>query len=130
MVAYWRQFLVMLLVLLQVLAPLVHAHVGEDANRQGLHLHGFEAWHIDQSDGAGLMAVNQDLQGQSAIVNIGSAIKRQQLLDQPVPVLLLLGAFFCVAVGIRDGRMVFPPHIFRFAPEPLPSQHSSRAPPY
>lgn len=129
MVAYLRQFLVMLLVLLQMAAPLVHAHVGNDASMPGLHLHEFEALRLGH-DGAGLMAVNPDLQSQNVIVNLGSAIKQQQLLDKLAPALFLLVASPGFAVERRAGINKFPPPSSQFAPEPILSHNSSRAPPF
>ncbi|WKJ90506.1 hypothetical protein QZJ86_21265 [Methylomonas montana] len=129
MVAYLRQFLVMLLLLLQVAAPLVHAHVGKDASMPGLHLHEFEVLHIGQ-EGAGLMAINHDLQIQHGIVDLGSAIKQQQLLDKLAPALFLPAAFPSFAVERQVSIVNFPPPISRFAPEPLLSHNSSRAPPF
>lgn len=130
MVAYLRQILVMLLVLLQVLAPLVHAHIGDDTDQPGLHLSEFEAWHVGQDDGLGLMAVDQQLQSQSAVVNIGAAIKHQPPFEQPATVLFLLGALCCLAARQLGHTVGFPSTRSRFAPSPLPSQHSSRAPPF
>lgn len=129
MVAYLRQFLVMLLVLLQVAAPLVHAHVGKDASMPGLHLHEFEVLHLGH-DGAGLMAINHDLQSQNGIVDLGSAIKQQQLLDKLAPALFLLAAFPSFAVERRASIINFPPPISRFTPEPVLSHYGSRAPPF
>jgi len=130
MVAYLRQLLVMLLILLQMAAPLMHAHVGADASPRGLHLHEFEALHIER-DGPVLMAFDHDLQMQSSIVNIGSAIKQQQLLDKLSPaVFLFVLAVPVFAVARQIGIVNFSPHISLFVPEPLPSQNASRAPPF
>lgn len=128
MVAFRRQFLVMLLVLLQVAAPLVHAHVGKDASTPGLHLHEFEVLHFDHGD-AGLMAIDHELQIQNGIVNLGSAIKQQLLLDRLAPALFLLTAFPCFAVERLARTVNFSPPIPRFTPVPILSDNSSRAPP-
>ncbi|TCV76946.1 hypothetical protein EDE11_13029 [Methylomonas methanica] len=119
----------MFLLLLQVAAPLVHAHVGKDAAPGGLHLHEFEVLHIDH-DSPGFMAVDHDLQIQNSIVNLGSAIKQQQLLDRLTPVFyLIVSAAPDFAIMRQIDAVNYSPHIPLFAPEPLLSHNPSRAPP-
>ncbi|QBC29589.1 hypothetical protein U737_23220 [Methylomonas sp. LW13] len=130
MVAYLRQFLVMFLLLLQVAAPLVHAHIGRDAMKGGLHLHEFEVLHIDHDGDPALMAVEHDLQTQNSIVNLGSAIKQQQWLDRLAPVFYLLDSVVAdLAVTRQIEAIKFSPHIPLFAPDPVLSHNPSRAPP-
>lgn len=120
----------MFLLLLQVAAPLVHAHVGRDAMQGGLHLHEFEALHIDHDEDPGFMAVDHDLQIQNSIVNLGSAIKQQQWLDRLTPVFyLMLSLVPDLAIMRQIDAVNFSPHIPLFAPDPLLSHNPSRAPP-
>ncbi|OQW74291.1 MAG: hypothetical protein BVN35_10650 [Proteobacteria bacterium ST_bin11] len=129
MVAYLRQFLVMFLLLLQIAAPLVHAHVGKDNAQGGLHFHGFEALHSEH-DQSGLMAVDHDLDIKSSVVILGSAIKQQQLLDRPMSAFYLIGSIVPdFAIMGQIDVLNFSPHIPLFAPEPLLNQNPSRAPP-
>ncbi|OAI07410.1 hypothetical protein A1353_06940 [Methylomonas methanica] len=130
MVAYLRQFLVVFLLLLQVAAPLVHAHVGRDAAPGGVHLHEFEALHSSH-DGPGFMTVDHDLQVQSGVVNLGAAIKRQQLLDRLTPVIyMIVSSAADFAIMPQIGVVDFSPHTPLFAPDPLLSHNPSRAPPF
>lgn len=76
MPVFFRQTLVMLLVLLQYAAPVVHAHTGNDNDQRGLHLYEFEILHF--SSAIKLMkSVDVVPDTESNIVNIGSAIKQQ-----------------------------------------------------
>ena len=43
-----RKFIVIFLVLLQLIAPLVHAHAGEDISNTGLHVPGLEMYSVDR----------------------------------------------------------------------------------
>ncbi len=120
----------MFLLLLQVAAPLVHAHVGREAMQGGLHLHEFESLHIDHDGDPALMAVDHDLQIQNSIVNLGSAIKQQQWLDRLMPVFYLLVSLVPDLAIIRQIDTVnFFPYIPLFASDPLLSHNPSRAPP-
>ncbi|PPD19509.1 MAG: hypothetical protein CTY23_11640 [Methylomonas sp.] len=76
----------MLLLLLQIAAPLVHAHVGYDEIGSGPHLHEFESL---VSLGHGDDVQMADRQHEMAmIVVIGSAIERQIAdMDEPYAVL-------------------------------------------
>lgn len=69
MVALLRQFLVVLLVLLQCAAPLVHAHTGGNAYQSGLHIHEFESFsHVSKE--VALVAASHDSHADSVIVDI------------------------------------------------------------
>lgn len=129
MVAYLRQFLVMFLVILQFAAPLVHAHIGHSAEPGGLHLSEFEALHFSD-DEAVFTAADHDLQVQSTVVNLGSAIKQQQLLERHTPIFyLIINPALDFAVTYRIAVVNFSPHVPPFLPELSPSHYTSRAPP-
>lgn len=76
MVAFIRQFLVLLLVLLQFAAPLVHAHIDDRGVTNGLHLHEFESLAV-QADRLPNSVETCSLSIQSAIVELGAAIQHQ-----------------------------------------------------
>ena len=46
---YCRPFLILLLCLPQVFAPLVHAHLGEEPANTAFHIPGLEAWNTAQT---------------------------------------------------------------------------------
>lgn len=87
MVSSLRHILVMTLLLLQIAAPLVHAHVGIRSGSDGLHLHEFES----------LVASHHDTYVQSAeyrmdagiAVTIGQAIKSQLSDSEWMPAIIL-----------------------------------------
>ena len=128
MVAFLRQFLVILLVLLQNAAPLVHAHTGGETPQHGLHLHEFEALRL-AADNMSLASIDHASDAKSCIVNVGSAIKRQHSNDDATAVLYPMNNDQGFAIA-RDADIVnFSPQPSGFIPKPLPSHNSSRAPP-
>jgi hypothetical protein len=89
MVAIFRQFVVLLLVLLQNVAPLVHAHVGGLPQETGLHLSEFE--NLRFSSGSSLKSYKSGaFLCESAIVSMGSAIKHRQSTIQSLPLICIL----------------------------------------
>lgn len=130
MVAPLRQFLIVLLVLLQMAAPLVHAHVGNHASTiGGLHLPELEMLRIG-ADGSTKVASVQHVDSMTAIVELGSAVKLPKLDandDQPL-------AFPETALPPRQAhcseRINFSPHRQPLVGEqPFLSDNISRAPP-
>ncbi len=128
MVAYFRQFLVILLVLLQVAAPLVHAHVGEDTSQLGLHMHEFEILHVGQ-DLVTMTATDREFDSQSAIVNIGSAIKQQSSADNWAPVWFAATFDANPAISRQVDGVFFYGYSPHFTSQPFPRHNTSRAPP-
>lgn len=96
MVASLRQFLILLLVLLQTAAPLVHAHVGgHTAMTGGLHLPELEMYRVSGKDVAKIVTVQQ-INDHSAIVALGSAIRLPKIDPNAQPALLAArGLVFC-----------------------------------
>jgi hypothetical protein len=128
MVAFLRQFLVVLLVLLQSAAPLVHAHTGGKISQYGLHLHEFEALHL-AADSIALSTLDHAISSDSSIVDLGSAIKQQTPTDDHSSSFYLLGNAPVFAVA-RDANIInFSPYISGFFLAPFPSHNTSRAPP-
>lgn len=130
MVAFLRHFLIVLAVLLQSAAPLVHAHIGGEVSLRGLHLHEFETLHM-ASHGMSLeKSIGHSVDAESCIVDLGSAIKLQKITDDSAPVFYV----FDNASRIMDSRNAkivnFSPHIPGFVPEPFLSDNTSRAPPH
>lgn len=128
MVAFLRQFLVVLLVLLQSAAPLVHAHTGGNFSQRGLHLHEFETLRL-AADNMFLASVDHAVDAESCIVNVGSAIEKQHAANNADTVLYPLNCDQDFAIA-RDADIVnFSPQLSGFIPKPLPSHNNSRAPP-
>ncbi|ATG92396.1 hypothetical protein [Methylomonas koyamae] len=128
MVAYLRQFLVVLLVLLQTAAPLVHAHVGGDAGGCGIHLHGLEGLQSDP-DHSQLQSLRHDMQHQAAVVNVGSAIKLSLDRERFNPAPFLLPASAAPRLQSAVGRAYLPSRTSAPPTAPIPTDNASRAPP-
>jgi hypothetical protein len=75
MVAFFRQFLVVTLVLLQYASPLVHAHTGAAVVESGLHLYEFESVHSALRLFS-MKTAKSVSPADSAIVNVGAGIKQ------------------------------------------------------
>lgn len=127
MVAFFRQFLVVLLVLLQFAAPLVHAHVDESSLGHGLHLHEFEGLHF-KAEAMVMASLTLHDAGQSAIVEVGSAIKIQQPAQDIMDFALLYEPGFWPAQRIIE-QINFSPHPQPSIIELFLSQNLTRAPP-
>lgn len=128
MVAFLRQFLVVLLVLLQNAAPLVHAHTGGNVTQRGPHLYEFETLRL-LADNVSLAAIDHAADSESCIINVGSAIKQQQTLDHSVTSFYPINGDLGFAIA-RDADIInFSPQPAGFIPKPLLTQNSSRAPP-
>lgn len=128
MVAFLRHFLIVLAVLLQSAAPLVHAHIGGEASLSGLHLHEFETLHL-ASHGPAFEHVGQSVDAESCIVDLGAAIKEQKTSDESAPFLYPFDTASTIITS-RIAKIVnFSPHSPGFVPEPFVSSNTSRAPP-
>lgn len=128
MVALLRQFLVVLLVLLQCAAPLVHAHSGGNTYQSGLHIHEFEAFnHI--ANEAALIAANHDNHADSIIVDIDSAIKQQASDNDSITAFYLHSQISSFAISHQAETINFSPQSLVLIRNPFISHNPSRAPP-
>lgn len=73
-----RKFTVIFLAILQLIAPLVHAHVGEKYPDFGLHVHGIEM-HGVEHDTLVFHAVNHDFSSEGIIVGIDAGMRDKQV---------------------------------------------------
>jgi len=73
-----RKFTVIFLAILQLIAPLVHAHAGEKNSDFGLHIHGLEM-HGVEHDTLVFHAVNYDFNSEGIIVGIDAGMKNKQV---------------------------------------------------
>jgi hypothetical protein len=127
MVAFLRHFLVVLFVLLQFAAPLVHAHVHNLGTSRGLHLHEFETLQL-KSDAPFLATMDYASPLQSTVVELGSAIKIPQTI-QPLPPIYSDYNHAWLPEQYVVGIINFSPHETALITEPFLNQPSSRAPP-
>lgn len=127
MVAFLRRFLVVLLVLLQYAAPLVHAHASGNNSQRGLHLHEFESLRL-VTDGLAMHASDNGAEIENGIIEIGSAIKQHQNIDQVAAFFLSDNTLSFVIA--RDAEIInFSPQTVEPITQPFLWHHSSRAPP-
>ncbi|QWF70697.1 hypothetical protein KEF85_15460 [Methylomonas paludis] len=119
MVAIFRQFLTILLVLLQYAAPLVHAHSGGISQQHGLHLYEFESLHFSPAH-ATLEKSGYDQNLGHCVFNIGSAIRQQPILHDTLS----------PDIGLFSGKSVFPAIYHRHVPSRLPALNHSIAQPF
>ena len=113
--------------ILQYVAPLVHAHTGGDKDQIGLHLYEFETLQLTFTDKL-MSSIDSVPDRDSCIVNIGSAIKQPFkgcYLDNVLSV-----AFVSVNLPPAFSKLVnFSAFSDEFVPLATVSQHHSRAPP-
>lgn len=132
MVSSLRYFLVVLLVLLQIAAPLVHAHVGEavPAGNGGLHLHEFETLAVARQQPMSVSRLDHSAALQSAvIVDIGSAIATGKNLAGPDSPLFDHAVVLAAAVNRAQPFVGFAAFRNFTASDHLLDSHPSRAPP-
>ncbi|MGZ4978630.1 MAG: hypothetical protein ACXV8O_15890 [Methylobacter sp.] len=72
-----RKFLVIFLAILQLIAPLVHAHAGERMPDLGLHVPGLEMYGAKQ-DVLMSEAVNHDFNSEGIIVGVDAGMRDRQ----------------------------------------------------
>lgn len=128
-VSYFRLLLILPLILAQLAAPLVHAHVGGEAVAGAVHLPGLEAFSAQQEQPSALAHnTEQDLPGLAVGIATGLQFKSappytapdQELAPPPIPIgtLAIVPASSPALV-----RRTPPPRPFR------PELASPRAPP-
>jgi hypothetical protein len=125
-----RKFLVIFLAILQLIAPLVHAHAGEKAPDWGLHVPGLEMYGV-KNDALVSTAVNYDLSTDGIIVGVDAGMKDNQInavadLDDS-PYLHQQAATVKSAISPFDAN--FSPQAAQFVSRLLIPSLSPRAPP-
>lgn len=129
MVAFIRQLLVLMLVLPQFAAPLVHAHIGESSPVRGVHLHEFENIRLQKTGTFAQAKPDHFSDAQSAIVELGSAVKLQSFLDVVIVNCFWHGDGLGLVAQPLLKVINFSPHQLAVPIEPVHTQHPSRAPP-
>ena len=78
-----RKFTVIFLAILQLIAPLVHAHAGEKDSDFGLHVHGLEMQGVEhdalEHDASVFHAVSYDFSSEGIIIGIDAGMKNKQV---------------------------------------------------
>jgi len=69
-----RKFLFIFLAILQLIAPLMHAHAGEKVSDLGLHVPGLEMYGV-KHDALMSQAVNYDFNAEGIIVGVDAGMK-------------------------------------------------------
>lgn len=131
MILTMRRYLLVLLVLLQMIAPLVHAHSGSDFARFGLHLPNLEIYSVaDNQSSPAFQSLDYLTSSDDAIVSICAGIENPQhdsndllplLYFPPAPVV------FCPA--LISCEINFSPHTTFTFKTLYYSLQSPRAPP-
>jgi hypothetical protein len=125
-----RKFTVIFLAILQLFAPLVHAHTGEKVSDLGLHVPGLEMYGVEH-DAFVSQAVSYDFSSEGIVVGVDAGMKDKQVnaaadsdnshyLHQQAPV-------FNPAIAPFD--INFSPQSQQFVCRSLISSLSPRAPP-
>jgi hypothetical protein len=113
MIRFPQTGLIVLLVLLQMVAPLVHAHSGIDRSPEGVHVPGLEVFDTDEESQARSTA-RYELYGQTGIiVGIASGLKDRPTVPQFDPVAAPLGRLSeppGPRVSPAEERPLPPPH--------------------
>ncbi len=123
-----QKMLIILLTLLQLVAPLVHAHTGEEHATQNIHLPGFEFFNLTL-DTAILQAQKHPNFDTGSIISIGSAIKHKKIFSDHTVCYSLPADNFSISAVTHHSA-------FKYTPRQqisLPATHYSslpvRAPP-
>ena len=125
-----RKFTVIFLAILQLIAPLMHAHAGEKVSDLGLHVPGLEMYGTDHN-ALMFQAVNYDDSVEGIIVGVDAGIKNKPInkvadLDHS-HYLHQQDAAFNAAIPPFD--LTIPPQSAQFACRLLIPSLSPRAPP-
>lgn len=128
-----RSFLVIVLTMLQCIAPLVHAHASEHIAKQGLHLPGFELSGSEHfaSIAPEMKSLQNHVSIDGMIIVIDIGVKRNQykhwITSDSNYYLHQQDVVFNVGASKVDTN--FSPHLKQIDFLSLSSVHSSRAPP-
>lgn len=125
-----RRTVLVILVLLQCIAPLVHAHTGQQYFGKGLHIPGLESYN-GQTHNQYVQALSTSNQDEGFLVAIHAGIKSQQIdtdvdLDQPA---FLPPELPVIITNLSEFDVNFSPHTQPNVFSPLVVSHFARAPP-
>ncbi|MGR9046881.1 MAG: hypothetical protein ACU83N_16490 [Gammaproteobacteria bacterium] len=126
-----KKILILVLALLQLMAPLVHAHIADDRLGVGLHIPGLEHYNV-ASDAPEIKALAHDAASDNLVIGIDSGIRLDLNDNGP----LQDQACFLDQGGFPENRTLLS-HQINFSPHQPPSisfvfassPQSPRAPP-
>ena len=133
MFSTFRLYLVFLLVLLQFIAPLMHAHAGETIANRGLHVPGLELYSV-ADESIAYETASDDSSSDAAFFGVDTGIKQSQnnpmadadnshYLPQPIAVFTPPFSTFNIAVSPHSppiaGALSLPAHTPRAPPAQL-----------
>ncbi len=130
MVTVIRKPFILILVMLQFIAPLVHGHIGEKSYTQGLHVPGLESYIFNQ-DTQVLLNVNQDWDSDGVLVVIDAGIKNLQAnpVDNADSSFAFLPSGQCPVIPLPEKDCNFSPQKQAYSFKRLCLSPSPRAPP-
>ncbi len=125
-----RQSFIIALAMLQLFAPLVHAHTGNNNFNQGLHVPGLEFYRANQDASVG-QNVNADWDSEGLLVVVDAGIKNPQdtFVESTDHSFALLPPDQFQISALPENDSNFSPQHQSFSFRRLPATHSPRAPP-
>ena len=126
-----RRYLLVLLGLLQLVAPLVHAHSGNNFAKFGLHLPNFEIYSAaDNQNSPAFQSTDYSACLNDAIVGISTGIQNQQNnADDLLPLIYFPPVPFVFSPALSCCKINFSPQLEQNSKTPVYSAQSPRAPP-
>lgn len=126
MIIFGRQIIILLLLLLQGLSPLVHAHVQVDDGEYGLHIDGISI----QIEGNSPLSSIKATGHVDSVIGMKSAIQQKNLLktDQPASRISYFEQLFTATSG-KDNKRLFCSFIALSETSATLSNIAPRAPP-
>ncbi len=125
-----RQSFIIVLAMLQLFAPLVHAHTGNNNFNQGLHIPGLELYRANQ-DAAFSQLVNADSDSEGLLVVVDAGIKNLQdkFVESTNHSFALLPPDQLQLSALPESDSTIPSKRQSLSFRRLPTTHSPRAPP-
>lgn len=125
-----RQSFIIVLAMLQLFAPLVHAHTGNNNFNQGLHVPGLELYRANQDASVGQnVNANWDSEGLLVVVDAGIKNPQDKVVERTDHSFALLPPDQFQISALPENDSNFSPQNQSFSFQRLPATHSPRAPP-
>ncbi len=125
-----RKSLILVLALLQLCAPLVHAHTNENSPNHGLHIPGLELYGINQHAPV-MQNVNVDWDAEGLLITVDAGIKNLQdiSVEKPGHSFAMLPSHQLQVCALPENDGNFSPQRQSFSFQRYLSTLSPRAPP-
>lgn len=130
MLSVLRKSLIVVLAMLQLFAPLVHAHAGDNNFTQGLHVPGLELY-LTHQDASVFQNVNHDrvLEGLLVVVDAGIRNPQDISVEGTERSFAPLPSDQLRITALPENDSNYSPQLHPFSFRRLLSPHSPRAPP-